>query len=456
MLHSRESQPSHLWRYALLTVLATLFAASIFANFFELKQTQRSKCTDVTRVSAPSHEASHRRGGDNRDSRPSAGVRYRRRYAVATIVTTASYAFNGQVALYSAQRAVAAAARTDVEMVMMVLESLAAQVRNESAAAADTDLRILRSFAALRGVRLLAVPAIVPPYAPRQRPDLATAWVKMHAFSLLEYERVVLIDSDLVIVSSKFATLLDALPRGAALLTTPNRLRNERWNVGVMVLRPSIEVYRAMLASLNEFNSGSGGVQLQDDQDQGWFRAFFEAHGCALHGQLCYTANAVALCNATAPAAEPTASCDAPTYSHLLPLDFNRVINTQMTRSIANYVAWFGEHLNSCSMAVVHWAGWLKPWKSPLPTSPLNHEPWSLHAYVWWASALAMCRHSAVDERDYWGAACTDDDGTSKRPAALLARVVARNAAVSASTELLDEFIANFSMCAPWLRQPLE
>jgi len=119
---------------------------------------------------------------------------------------------------------------------------------------------------------------------PSQRADLSLGWLRLHLWRMTEYERIVYIDADCVVVGS--LEPLFALPPSvhlAAAALGPERLQN--LNVGVMSLVPDEEVFHAMRSALAtgtlhghpEFRRGGF-------LDQAWLDLFFHWHSALPRG----------------------------------------------------------------------------------------------------------------------------------------------------------------------------
>lgn len=86
---------------------------------------------------------------------------------------------------------------------------------------------------------------------------------KLHAFGLTDFERVVLMDADTLVVRN-----IDDLFDRPHISAAPDFLLPDRFNSGVLVLEPSRARYDEMLQSLGRLPSYDGG-------DQGFLNAFF-------------------------------------------------------------------------------------------------------------------------------------------------------------------------------------
>lgn len=94
-------------------------------------------------------------------------------------------------------------------------------------------------------------------------PRFDEAYIKLRAWQLEEFDKVVLLDADTLVVRN-IDDLFDRPPLAAA----PDFLMPDRFNSGVMVLQPSTKTFAEMLAALDHAGSYDGG-------DQGFLNAFF-------------------------------------------------------------------------------------------------------------------------------------------------------------------------------------
>jgi glycogenin len=86
---------------------------------------------------------------------------------------------------------------------------------------------------------------------------------KLHAFGLTDFERVVLMDADTLVVRN-----IDDLFSRPHVAAAPDFLLPDRFNSGVLVLEPSRATYEHLLDSLDAVPSYDGG-------DQGFLNAYF-------------------------------------------------------------------------------------------------------------------------------------------------------------------------------------
>jgi alpha-N-acetylglucosamine transferase len=100
-------------------------------------------------------------------------------------------------------------------------------------------------------------------------PRFATVFTKLRAWELVEFERVVLLDADTLVLQN-----VDDLFERREFAAAPDFFLPDRFNSGVMVLQPSLDTFRHMLDTLATADSYDGG-------DQGFLNTFF-AHWYAM------------------------------------------------------------------------------------------------------------------------------------------------------------------------------
>jgi hypothetical protein len=117
------------------------------------------------------------------------------------------------------------------------------------------------------GWLLRDVQPIRNPTADRLAPRFANVFTKLRVWGLTEYEKVVFLDGDTVVVRN-----IDELFERPSLAAAPDFLMPDRFNSGVMVIDPSLEQLDAMLERLPHVNSYDGG-------DQGFLNEIFDWYG---------------------------------------------------------------------------------------------------------------------------------------------------------------------------------
>jgi glycogenin glucosyltransferase len=84
----------------------------------------------------------------------------------------------------------------------------------------------------------------------------ALSYVKLRVFQLLEYEKIVFVDADAIVIQN-----IDELFERPFFAAAPDFFMPDRFNSGVMVLDPSEAVFGELLASLGTLPSYDGGDQ---------------------------------------------------------------------------------------------------------------------------------------------------------------------------------------------------
>lgn len=114
------------------------------------------------------------------------------------------------------------------------------------------------------GWQIREVEPIGNPAANVLMPRFANVFTKLRVWELIEYQKVVFLDGDTVVVHP-----IDELFERPSLSAAPDFLLPDRFNSGVMVLEPSREALAAMLERLPELRSYDGG-------DQGFLNEVFD------------------------------------------------------------------------------------------------------------------------------------------------------------------------------------
>ncbi len=84
----------------------------------------------------------------------------------------------------------------------------------------------------------------------------ASSFVKLRAFQLVEYDKVVFLDADTIVVQS-----IDELFERPFFAAAPDFFMPDRFNSGVMVLDPSEQLFGELLGSLGKLPTYDGGDQ---------------------------------------------------------------------------------------------------------------------------------------------------------------------------------------------------
>jgi hypothetical protein len=94
-------------------------------------------------------------------------------------------------------------------------------------------------------------------------PRFASAYTKLRAWEQVEFDRVVLLDADTLVLQN-----VDDLFERHGFAACPDFFLPDRFNSGVMVLEPSAEVFRGMLEALPRAATYDGG-------DQGFLNSYY-------------------------------------------------------------------------------------------------------------------------------------------------------------------------------------
>jgi len=98
------------------------------------------------------------------------------------------------------------------------------------------------------------------------------SFTKLRAFDLAEYDKVVFLDADTVVVSN-----VDDLFQRPAFAAAPDFFMPDRFNSGVMVLEPSRELFQAIVGSIGNLDNYDGGDQgLLNAHFSGWWTSSAE------------------------------------------------------------------------------------------------------------------------------------------------------------------------------------
>mmetsp|Transcript_24704 Transcript_24704/g.98002 ORF Transcript_24704/g.98002 Transcript_24704/m.98002 type:complete len:896 (-) Transcript_24704:1342-4029(-) len=138
--------------------------------------------------------------------------------------------------------------------------------------AARTTLERLASNVKTRQIEL-----IVHPYMHRRAKRSSQAldnkscrYTKLHAWSVIEYERVILLDADTIILQSMDGLFLLPFPRAEVIYAVAD-VYPRVFNSGLIVLRPSLSLHRTLCDKATKLASYNHG-------DQGFLNEFFSSH----------------------------------------------------------------------------------------------------------------------------------------------------------------------------------
>ncbi|KNE55558.1 hypothetical protein AMAG_17793 [Allomyces macrogynus ATCC 38327] len=171
------------------------------------------------------------------------------RKAWVTLLTSDAYA-DGALVLATSLRAVG----TQYPIMCLHTNHVRAHTRSRLAAAFDRVIPVGPIFVDDPRLALL-----------NGRPELRTSFTKLRAWTLTQFEKLVFLDADTLVVQN-----LDDLMDRPELSAAPDAGWPDMFNSGVFTLVPSIDTYRALRAHLREHGSLDGG-------DQGLLNAFFGA-----------------------------------------------------------------------------------------------------------------------------------------------------------------------------------
>ena len=96
--------------------------------------------------------------------------------------------------------------------------------------------------------------------------DFTYTYTKLHIFNYEEYERIIFLDSDLIVVKSIDHLFTEVTGDFAACACTP--YWEDRFNSGVMVIRPDNRVFQDMIAKKDTMFT-------YDGSDQGFLNTYF-------------------------------------------------------------------------------------------------------------------------------------------------------------------------------------
>ncbi|KNE60237.1 hypothetical protein AMAG_05650 [Allomyces macrogynus ATCC 38327] len=169
------------------------------------------------------------------------------RKAWVTLLTSDAYA-DGALVLATSLRAVG----TQYPIMCLHTNHVRAHTRTRLAAAFDRVIPVGPIFVDDPRLALL-----------NGRPELRTSFTKLRAWTLTQFEKLVFLDADTLVVQN-----LDDLMDRPELSAAPDAGWPDMFNSGVFTLVPSIDTYRALRAHLREHGSIDGG-------DQGLLNAYF-------------------------------------------------------------------------------------------------------------------------------------------------------------------------------------
>ena len=126
--------------------------------------------------------------------------------------------------------------------------------------------QVTRDNLAAQGWTVREIEPIANPNTATQQmlPRFDAAYTKLRAWQLVEFDKVVLLDADTLVLKN-----VDELFDRPEIAAAPDFFLPDRFSSGVMVLDPSEETFARMIAQLGAVSSYDGG-------DQGFLNNFFE------------------------------------------------------------------------------------------------------------------------------------------------------------------------------------
>ncbi|CAJ1340996.1 unnamed protein product [Effrenium voratum] len=116
------------------------------------------------------------------------------------------------------------------------------------------------------------------PYPNPSRPELNVGWLKLAIFNFTTWDRVVILDADMLVLGSMEQAFFPPKRSRLSLITSsvgiPKPSRSV--NIGVMSIQPSSRVFEKMMLELHSFDNRT---DKPDEQDQGWIEMFFKQWG---------------------------------------------------------------------------------------------------------------------------------------------------------------------------------
>ena len=191
-------------------------------------------------------------------------------------------------------------------------------------------------------VTLRKVAPLAPPEAVEPRTDLAKVFTKLRVYNLTEYDKVVALDLDTLVVDAKVSTMFARFGNDRPAVLYRGNSRNWALNVGVVVMRPGIRAVGTSLDDMLARYQDFLGTDKQDTQEQGWLIAYWRA-------------------------------LFAPERMEKLHRDFNFILASELREKIMPYKQ------GPDAPVILHWPGprEMKPWscRYQWASNPF-HAPW--------------------------------------------------------------------------------
>jgi len=184
------------------------------------------------------------------------GPSSRAEHAFVTLLTTDSFGPGAQVLLHSLRTSISAKDK-DVAIRPVVVVLVTPEISE-------------RTRKGLEGFcdELLTVEPIANPYAENSH---VSGWVdsgftKLQIWGLTQFERVVYLDADCLVVED----IQELFSADVDFAAAPDIFPPDRFNAGVMLVRPNLDVYEDMLRAVE-----AGALPSYDGGDTGFLNAFF-------------------------------------------------------------------------------------------------------------------------------------------------------------------------------------
>ena len=178
-----------------------------------------------------------------------------RKYAYATLITSDSFIMGVETMLFSLR-----STGTKLPIIVLVTEQVSKSVQE-------------RLSASTSNVEVKVVPTIANPNTEVHIEGwVNSGYTKLGIWTLLEYNIVFYIDADTTIMENVDSLFKEADGRSreasGCLFAAPDVFPPDRFNAGVMIIRPSMEIFDSMMTAIKGTKSYDGG-------DTGFLNAFF-------------------------------------------------------------------------------------------------------------------------------------------------------------------------------------
>lgn len=167
--------------------------------------------------------------------------------AILTLVTSDDFVIGARVLAHSLR-----AVQTSYPLFVLITANLTADSRSQLAAA---------------GWHLLLVDPLAHANPTHVQSWAEVGYTKLRCWQMTQFDRIVYIDAD-CIVKQSVDHLLSPTLDGISFAAAPDTFPPDKFNAGVMLLRPSCLVFSAMLRAMSHLTSYDGG-------DTGFLNSFF-------------------------------------------------------------------------------------------------------------------------------------------------------------------------------------